>query len=182
MTAETMAQLVHAEAVALTERGGMVSADWVAMPAGTHRRLRLPWPAERPPRLRSQRRAREVTDDLITFLRARADDLDRAADLIEDAGGLDQLLPAGIIDNSGATVYFTPDAYQRIAGVLDPAHLRREAEAKRRIIDYYVEMDAATPNGWDDAAVHAATAVESVLRLLALPHAAHPDYQEGWRP
>lgn len=82
----------------------------------------------------------------------------------------------------------------------DPARVLREVEAKRRIIGEMVpifdalevlheqEGQAATLPGHSDHASGACCcmpeghAEEQLLKLLALPYANHPDYQEGWRP
>lgn len=65
---------------------------------------------------------------------------------------------------------------------LDADQVLADLDSKRAILDLHAEASAATPNGWDDSAVHWAAAVEDVLRLLALPFATHPDYQESWKP
>ncbi len=56
----------------------------------------------------------------------------------------------------------------------DPARVLAECDAKRLI----VEMD--DPRGeWDTGFERA---LHSVLALLVLPYADHPDYDESWRP
>jgi hypothetical protein len=90
-------------------------------------------------------------------------------------------------------------------GLMDDAHFSRrrvlaECEARRRIVeelrehladanhlgvfsqgqdDEVVAVRDVDEEGWDDGYEHGLT---SALELLALPHADHPDYQEGWRP
>ncbi|RFS83077.1 hypothetical protein D0T12_23120 [Actinomadura spongiicola] len=65
----------------------------------------------------------------------------------------------------------------------DPARTLREVAAARQIVDDYEKESWILDQGHrtpELVAAHAAR--ESVLRLLALPHAAHPAYQEEWRP
>lgn len=58
-----------------------------------------------------------------------------------------------------------------------------ECEAKRQILAAYGEHLWLDPGDRDacDAASSAEPAV-TMLRLLALPYADHPDYREEWRP
>lgn len=60
----------------------------------------------------------------------------------------------------------------------DPARVLREIEAKREIVrqaDLYL-CDSGPGCGYRTKHGH------SVLRLLALPYADHPDYKETWKP
>lgn len=50
-----------------------------------------------------------------------------------------------------------------------PARVLAECEAKRRIVDIYRSEWEMDP-------------INETLRLLALPYADHPDYDEKWRP
>jgi hypothetical protein len=65
----------------------------------------------------------------------------------------------------------------------DPARVLAEVEAKRRIVEEHAmgTIYAFVREGpyctADDQVYPCRT-----LRLLALPHAAHPDYDEAWRP
>ena len=61
----------------------------------------------------------------------------------------------------------------------DPARVLAECEKNRRIVDVCL--------AWPRKGEHIAPwprndTADSVLRLLALPYADHPDYQESWRP
>lgn len=56
-----------------------------------------------------------------------------------------------------------------------PARVLAECEAKRRIVEQYV--DAVNRGKWATC-----SALEKVLPVLALPYADHPDYDEAWRP
>jgi hypothetical protein len=65
----------------------------------------------------------------------------------------------------------------------DPARILAECEAKRRIVELHLTAMTTPPppdpyqeglvQGWRDT---------SVLQLLALPYADHPDYDPAWRP
>jgi hypothetical protein len=63
------------------------------------------------------------------------------------------------------------------AGWLPPSRVLAEVEAKRRIVEeadrYSPELEYGDNGEW---------AFEVTLRLLALPYADHPDYDEAWRP
>jgi hypothetical protein len=71
------------------------------------------------------------------------------------------------------------------AGLAEYAETNREAEfrfrlaevdAKRRILDEHAERGGTcTACSWQGAPCH-------TVRLLALPYADRPGYQEGWRP
>jgi hypothetical protein len=102
-------------------------------------------------------------DDLIAFLRAR---------VAEDKQAAEELwLPAELMDT-----------------VADTKRVLAEVDSKRRIVEHVVDSIA----GWDADADEgptdradancAITDLRHVLKLLALPDAGHPDYQEGWRP
>jgi hypothetical protein len=67
--------------------------------------------------------------------------------------------------------------------LLVPARILAECEAKRRVVELYLE--ARRSYEWDrnDTGFAAeAWAYEAVVKQLALPHADHPDYREEWRP
>ena len=55
--------------------------------------------------------------------------------------------------------------------------MRDECEAKRRIVHLNYFNDPG-----DDWSGGAESAHDDVLRLLAVPYADHPDYDETWRP
>jgi hypothetical protein len=93
--------------------------------------------------------------------------------------GMDGLLPTG--DGPLA---------QHIAR-WDPARVLAECDAKRRIIELFRETtegedgisdDADFLRQMDEIATGRWEALRSVIRLLALPYADHPDYREEWRP
>ena len=66
----------------------------------------------------------------------------------------------------------------------DPAHVLAEVDAKRRILDEQEQAAryAKTTWGQGNSDQSRARALGKVLRLLALPYADHPDYDEAWRP
>lgn len=148
-----------------------------------------------------------MTVDLVAFLRARLDEDERIAreadgphwrpgDGNVSEGGLYALDgdPAG--ENDGwAIAWFKmgetnpgqqlpafsnrkrhPHENSVHAARHDPARVLREVEAKRRIVDSFAAsgLPLATRNA--EFAV-----VRMVLRLLALPHADHPDFRDEWR-
>lgn len=63
----------------------------------------------------------------------------------------------------------------------DSARVLAECEAKRRIVEEYQQAagDEEMPAEWNDGYV---CGQEFVLKLLTLPYADHPDYDEAWRP
>lgn len=87
--------------------------------------------------------------------------------------------PAGILDGAAVAEHIARH---------DPARVLAEVEAYRRI----VELHQRDPDwsGWSgDWCRTCGTASEyptdwpcETLRLLALPYAEHPDYDESWRP
>ncbi|TKG58877.1 DUF6221 family protein [Prauserella endophytica] len=71
----------------------------------------------------------------------------------------------------------------------DPVHVLRDIESKRRIIDEHpLDSNAlheplcrTCASGTNDGDLEGEWPCPT-LRLLALPYADHPDYQEEWRP
>jgi hypothetical protein len=61
-----------------------------------------------------------------------------------------------------------------------PERMRREVEAKRRIVDYYEFDRSQFPESGDAAPTPAV--LRDVLCLLALSYADHPDYRQEWKP
>ena len=66
----------------------------------------------------------------------------------------------------------------------DPARGLVECEAKRRIAERYQLAVTRLEHGQGDRAVEGIRANESrsALKILALPYADHPDYDETWSP
>lgn len=145
-----------------------------------------------------------TADDLVTFLRARLDDDEEAA-RAATAGPWttdDPTYPTRIVTESGIEVAdstgrdVTSLSYDDMGHVArhDPARVLREIDAKRRIIREYHSLRAAADyadrTSWSeyisdqdvDRSFGRALLLERVVRMLALPHADYPDYQENWRP
>lgn len=148
-------------------------------------------------------------DDLVQFLRARYDEEHLLAIEAGDGSPARWLYAPELVWNGPdgprkAVVHFMGSAKAFIAVVdpehgedgdwqarhiarHDPARVLRDIEAKRRVLDEVVpEMDGMTaqihgefgtgPLNSDDYESR------GLLRLLALPYASHPDYQDSWRP
>ncbi|MBV6697453.1 hypothetical protein KV557_09985 [Kitasatospora aureofaciens] len=131
-----------------------------------------------------------MTADLVTFLRARLDEDERAAvDTLTPAANIGRfrgkpvqrwqvtLNGRGLIDADGGRsrardVY--PAEAQHVARH-DPARVLAEVDAKRRIID---ECEGAVNH--DSRGM--LSMADSILSLLALPYRDHPDYRPEWAP
>ncbi len=59
----------------------------------------------------------------------------------------------------------------------DPTRVLAECETKRQIVEDAVTYDPQPHVVWRGGGI-----APSVLALLALPYADHPDYHEEWRP
>ncbi len=118
------------------------------------------------------------------FLRARIDEEAACAReaLAEAAGFTDNpdlevewvwAVRARPVRGRGHATTFVPQPYPRGA-----AHVLAECEAKRRIVEVW-------ERGWqmfDDVGIRSRQRErDHVLRLLALPYADHPDYDDAWR-
>jgi hypothetical protein len=109
-----------------------------------------------------------VTDDLVTWLRAQLDEVQRMAGEAPPDEWDD---PYGEFRSRGGPLF---------DHVLwhSPAQVLAEVEAKRRILDLIREPD--DPN--DDEQVWYQCALADVARLLALPYADRPGYRAEWAP
>lgn len=106
---------------------------------------------------------------------------------------------AGAVDDVWVADGKELPAPSRVLVVYDPARVLRKVEAQRRII----ELHPITTDVIDDPAIYVKTERQpfgcrtdhefydgetagfgycETLRLLALPYADHPDYDERWRP
>ena len=94
--------------------------------------------------------------DLVSFLRARLDEDEVRIVRLRELAAEDE---AWREDGEPVTGWTGPDPLL-------------EVEAKRRIYYEARPLINAAPGGLSDR----------VLRLLALPYAGHPDYDEAWRP
>jgi hypothetical protein len=107
-----------------------------------------------------------LMDELIAFLRARADD---------DAAKIAAMEREQTRVRTGPI--FQGQTLDWLTGVdlfVSPDRWRAEVETKRRIID-----ECERTLRYEDYGFNLA---EETLQLLALPHADHPDYDEWWRP
>lgn len=100
-------------------------------------------------------------NDLVAFITARLDEDEQAALSAEHAHP-----PVGWL------ITYHAEAMHSIRH--DPARVLREVEADRRIIERYEQMKADGESHW--------FLIYDVIKLRALPHADHPDYDESWRP
>ncbi|MBP2583380.1 hypothetical protein J3A78_003858 [Streptomyces sp. PvR006] len=114
--------------------------------------------------------------DLIAFLSARLDEDAAAARRAGDS--FRQIGETGVIvATEGDRAEECASA--NWAGIADhivrhdPARVLAEVNAKRRIVTAYENYDNDAPE---------LDVPESVLRLLALPYADHPDYRPEWAP
>jgi hypothetical protein len=144
-------------------------------------------------------------DPLIEFLLARIGEAETAArqatagpwQWVPGRGGIPSLLES---TGARATVWVEQQSFEAPTVVLGtnqgvtlrvrardavhiadwhPARVLAECDAKRRIVETLTPpTDAA--GGTDE--VRSGRQDSAVLRLLALPHADHPDYREDWRP
>ncbi|MFC9247766.1 DUF6221 family protein [Streptomyces sp. NPDC057136] len=132
-------------------------------------------------------------DDLVQFLRDRLDEGEAVARAATQG------------DWVWSREFVTPPGYHhRTIGPLepgdaahiarhDPARVLREVEAKREILRWHStphtvvdgfcadEGGPCTHRGEAECTLCGGTGCPT-LRLLALPYADHPDYQETWRP
>lgn len=128
--------------------------------------------------------------DLVEFLRAR---LDRDEQMARACSGAPwRAAPSGTVstDTGGASddgpshvATADNDAYAEHIARHDPSRALAEVAAKRQILDDYEKQAWILGQGHRTPELDAARSVrEAVLRLLALPYAHHPAYQEEWRP
>jgi hypothetical protein len=125
-----------------------------------------------------------MSDDLVAFLRARLDDDEWTA----------RAAKPGPWHADGGSVYAThptdevvgyTDSAEHIARH-DPARVLAEVEAKRRLLELHEPGEMEYVEG--DVCMACDLRGEGpyypclTLRLLALPHAEHPDYRDEWRP
>ncbi len=146
-----------------------------------------------------------MVDDLISFLRARLEkrkaralaashreELPQGDAWIRECRHSEERPPGDgfpcreccVVDGASIRIYdeggHDSDHAQHIADN-DPRFVLADVAAKRRIID---RLTAMLPNNCycsSTGSEHHDDAVQ-LLRLLALPYADHPDYQESWKP
>lgn len=130
---------------------------------------------------------------IVEFLRARLDEDERIARTAASVGYADlRSLPAPEEhwDPGDIAAHWRDDGgednptAEHIAR-WDPARVLAEVESKRQIVNLceeWIEIGEIPPNAtWSDEAAGAEVA-RHVLCLMALPYAAHPDYDPAWAP
>jgi hypothetical protein len=108
--------------------------------------------------------------NLTEFLLARIAEDEAAAQAAER---IDFVTFAGVRRRIRPDLYVTTRDRAHLIIETDPARVLAECDAKRRIV--------AADWRADDSG-EATLIRQDVLRLLALPYADHPDYDETWRP
>ncbi|GHB55242.1 hypothetical protein GCM10010331_48820 [Streptomyces xanthochromogenes] len=117
-----------------------------------------------------------MTDDLVQFLRDRLDEDEVAAVAAKP----------GPWHADGGSVYATHPTDEIVSYTNSAEHIARhnpprvlaDVEAKREVL----RVAAAAHDYFETFTSGFGAAMEQVLRLLALPHADHPDYRDEWRP
>lgn len=128
-----------------------------------------------------------MSDDLVAFLRARLDEDEQTAAAAspgpwhanaesDEVLAVDDITVADGFALSGQQLRATTAHIARH----DPARVLREVEAKRGVIEQYESI--GTPPPGEIGPELSRAELGRVLRLLALPYADHPDYDEDWRP
>jgi hypothetical protein len=123
--------------------------------------------------------------DVVEFLRAR---LDRDEQMARACSGVPwKATPSGTIDTDTEEPAFVAkaenEAYAEHIARHHPARTLAEVASRRQMLDDYEKQSWILDQGHRTPELEAAQAVrETVLRLLALTYAAHPAYQEEWRP
>ncbi len=122
-------------------------------------------------------------DDLVAWLRAQLDEDERTAREAEQR----QTVSRRMIGRRVVEVPNQPLPQWR-QSVWPPARVLREVEAKRRILGEIVgqvsQMEDQIDNEWGSLKYPTTGPFTSdvLVKLLALPYADRPGYQEEWRP
>ncbi len=116
-----------------------------------------------------------MTSDLITWLRAQLDCDERAANNLDELANYER---NGIESTAGGHVVDYLDRFSSDRALA-------EVDAERRILDLHAEPHECPE--WDRALGETCTGYYGdegcpTLRLLALPFADRPGYQEEWKP
>ena len=136
--------------------------------------------------------------DLVEFLTARLTEDEEAAKHVSQPYRLyvsnEGRLAEPLTDDEGNYVQWAdgddrmPNHITNWSLIYDPARVLREVEAKQRIIQVHhgqlveaTNADGVERSGRWCAECDYETFPCRTLRLLALPYADHPDYQQEWR-
>jgi hypothetical protein len=139
-----------------------------------------------------------VVNSLVAFLRARLDEDERIAQAAASEHGpswitgyppyIGELVAAagpdkGLNVAESAPHHVTnPEDIVRHAAHWDPARALIEVKTKRRILDLVPEIDNAdrlVESEWGSGS-ECATMADRLLKLLVVPYADHPDYDQTW--
>lgn len=105
----------------------------------------------------------DPTGSITAFLHARYDELAESA---TGADGAHVYFDA--IDDEARDFYLERDI---------PKYVLADLASKRAILDLAVDAPCCEHTPWGGTC-----AADNTIKLLALPFAAHPDYQESWKP
>jgi len=116
--------------------------------------------------------------DIVEFLRARLDEAERLARAAAEESDAEWYTGDGVVSNAVGW------DMRLFVAANDPAYVLADVEAKRRIVEEHV---CPCPDDCGDCGAcsgdhHAdpTPAPCTTLRLLALPYAGHPEWQEEW--
>lgn len=130
-------------------------------------------------------------DDLIAFLRARLDEREfKAKAALPGPWIVEEHTYETVVTSDGGQIVASVDGLRDGWHIADndPARVLADVAAQRRIVDMYAEArqnaadcredyTLAGDRPWSTKAEH----LDPVVKLLALPHAGHPDYPEPSR-
>ncbi|MER7077935.1 hypothetical protein SAMN02982929_07189 [Saccharopolyspora kobensis] len=130
-----------------------------------------------------------MTNELITFIRARLDEDEQIARAAspgpwhtdaeaQEVTAVDGISVCDVFALSNNQLRATAHHIARH----DPARVLAEVDAKRRILALDETASSWTKGTAGATAGYAHAILSDTLRLLALPYADHPDYREEWRP
>jgi hypothetical protein len=126
-------------------------------------------------------------DELVAFLTACIDEDEAAANVATAPGfspewAVHSKPPLQQIRASGLPVASGADSVLPHIARHDPDRVKREVEAKRRIIAEMEGFSAEAEGDEPDQRGAIRSTALHVVKLLALPYADHADYREEWRP
>lgn len=114
-----------------------------------------------------------MTDDLTDFLLARIAEEKQLA--------LDSL--AAGLERTGERAEWMELQYDHTVMSISPARVLAECDAKRQMVEQHDDVHDCPSVDWEANDMGGPGWIGcDVLRLLALSHADHKDYQKTWRP